>query len=250
MALASIGAAMALTAMLRRFRPAGPPGVARALTLLTCALLIGTRLAAVLEAAAWSTLWNDPLKTYEHNLRTFPYAFDVMIESAKRHAARGDFKQADALAARALHIAPDRNHAYAIRAVMAEREGRVEDALALIKSYRRGMKLVDAWAFGFEADIYADRLGQPERAELLYRAAIATRPWPQDAVRAAESLAVLLASKGRQAEAITLLEEALRYDPTSLRIHHNLACAYRQKGDLEKADHHSRRAKTARAESL
>jgi tetratricopeptide (TPR) repeat protein len=247
MALASVGAALALAAALRHLWPSGGPGAARTLAVVATTVLIGTRVAATVEAAAWSTVWNDPLKAYAANLRTFPLAFDVMIELAKCNVSRGEFRAADELAARAIGIAPDRRQAYAVRAVTAEHEGRLEDALMMAEAYRRRLNTPqDAWVLGFEADLYADRMGKPERAEPLYREAIANRPWSQDAVRVAGALAFLLAKQGNGSEAIALWEEALQYDPGSATIHHNLARAFGERGDTEKANRHRRLAEAAR----
>lgn len=245
LALASVGAALTLAAALRQLWAPRREGAARWVAMAAAAVLLGTRIGAAAEAAAWSAAWNRPFDTFSRNLRTFPEAFEVMSELAKLRVARGEFRAADELAARALRIAPDRTQPYAIRAVAAEREGRFEDALGMAEAYRRGLKAADAWVLGFEADIYADRMGKPERAEPLYREAIATRPWSEDALRVADALAFLLARQGKRLEAIALWEESLQYEPASATIHHNLAAAYRQQGDSAKADHHARLAQAA-----
>jgi tetratricopeptide (TPR) repeat protein len=238
LALASVGAALAVAAVLRGLRPAERTGVARAAALVAFAALAAVRAAAALEAAGWSLAWNDPQTVYERNLRTFPRAFDVMIELAKCHAGREEWAAADELAARAIRTVPDRYHAYAIRAVVARQEGRFEDALRLIAFYRKHVGKQDPWAPAFEADIRAENLNQPERAEALYREAIATRPWSQDALRAAGALAYQLATSGRERQAVALWEEMLVYEPGDRATHHNLARAYTSRGDAAKAARH------------
>jgi tetratricopeptide (TPR) repeat protein len=242
-ALASVGLALTFTATLRALLPFAATGPARILALTMLSLLIVSRIASVLEAATWSRAWNDPLTVYTRNLRTFPQAFDVMIELAKCHVARREFPQADKLAAAAIRIAPDRYQAYAVRAVVAEQEGRIQDALMWLAIYRKGIPS-DAWGPTFQADIYADHLGQTERAEALYREAITHRPWSQDSLRAADELAFMLATQGRRDEAISLWEESLVYNPDDGAMQHNLAIAYAQQGDQERAAYYQHLAQT------
>jgi tetratricopeptide (TPR) repeat protein len=243
LALPSIGAAVALTALLRAWQPTGPPRIQRTLALAATALLLAWRGAAAIEAAAWSCVWNQPQAVYEYNLRTFPQAFSVMSELAKYHVARAEYRQADELATATIKLAPDYPEAYAIHAVVAEAQDRIPDALKWVGIYDEKLKTQDAWAATFEADIYADHLGQPERAEPLYRKAIARRPWTPDSVRAAESLAFMMATHGHRDEAIALWEETLTYEPDSF-IHHDLALAYAAKGDQKRAAEHERLAQT------
>jgi tetratricopeptide (TPR) repeat protein len=247
LALASIGAAVALTAVLRDLRPFSRTGMARTLALAAAVLLIGSRTAAVFEAANWSYAWNDPMEVFTRSLHTFPKGFDVMIELAKNLVARREYRQADELAAAASGIAPDRYHAYAIRAVVAEQEGRYQDSLRWLADYSHGVK-TDAWAAAFQADLEADHLGHPEKAEPLYRQAIAQRPWTVDGVRAAYELAYWLATRNRQAEAIALWKELLTYQPDDAVLLQNLATAYGQLGDRERAADYQKRVKALGAQ--
>src|SRR5581483_5231094 len=121
--------------------------------------LAGSRVAAAFEAASWSYMWNDPVVAYQSSLRTFPLAFDAMRELAKLYESRGEYRKADELAAKSIELGPDRSGSYAVRAVVAEREGRIPDALNWLAAYRRYAP-VSAWAYTFEGDIYADHLGQ------------------------------------------------------------------------------------------
>jgi tetratricopeptide (TPR) repeat protein len=240
-ALASVGAAIAFAATLRAWWPWRMTGIARVIAVVIVTSLIASRVAAAFEAAAWSYAWNDPAVTYERSLRTFPQAFDAMTELAKLYETRAQYRKADDLAAKAIEIAPDRSGPYAIRAVVAEREGRVQDALKWL-AYYTNYATSRAWALTFEADIYADHLEQPERAEALYRQVIAKRPWPQDAHRAAYELAYMLAQQGHRAEAITLWEELLAYEPDDGVLHWDLSLAYAQQGNPERAAYHRRLA--------
>ena len=172
-ALASVGLAIAFAAILRALWPLRMTGITRSLAVAIITLLITSRVAAAFEAAAWSYAWNDPVLAYQRSLRTFPQAFDAMTELAKLYKARAEYRKADELAAKSIEIAPDRSRPYAVRAVVAEREGRIQDALKWLALYRDFARS-RAWGLTFEADIYANRLGQPERAEPLYRAAIAS----------------------------------------------------------------------------
>lgn len=238
-ALASVGAAIVLAAILRALWPLKMTGTTRVAALVIIALLIGSRMAAVFEAAAWSYAWNDPAMAYERTLRTFPQAFDAMTELAKIYEVNGEFRKADELAVKSIQLAPDRSGSYAVQAVIAEREGRFQDALkwlALYNSYNRGP--ASPWALTFEADIDANHLGQPQRAEALYRQALVRWPWPQDALRAAYELAYMEAQQGHRAEAISLWGKLLVFHPEDGVLHWDLAVAYAQQGDKELAAYH------------
>lgn len=240
-ALASVGIAIAFVALLRALWPLRMPAIARAMALATITFMIGSRVAAVFEAAAWSYTWNNPITVYERTLRTFPEAFDAMTELAKLYVARGEYGRADELATKSMELAPDRSNTYAIKAVVAERAGKIQDALKWLEIYRQQnqQKLqFDPWGLTFEADIYANYLNQPQRAEQLYQEAIAHRPWSQDAFRAAYELAYMQAQQGHRKEAIALWEELLVYQPEDIDLHWNLAIAYGQQGDEKRASYH------------
>ncbi len=240
-ALASVGLAVAFAATLRALWPSRMTGISRVTALVLITLLIASRVAAAFEAASWSSAWNDPMVAYERSLRTFPQAFDAMTELAKLYEARGDYHMADELAAKSITIAPDRAGPYAVRAVVAEREGRFQDALNWLAIYRHYTPS-GAWDITFQADIDADHLGQPKVAEELYQKAIARRPWSQDALRAAYELAYMQAQQGHRAEAISLWEELLAYNPNDAVLHWDLSIAYAQQGDLKRAAYHRRLA--------
>ena len=244
MSLASIGAAIAFTAILRALWPLKVTGIARVAAITVMAFLITSRVAAAFEAAAWSCYWNDEAVVYEHTLQTFPQAFDAMNDLAKICVSRKEYGEADKLAARSIELAPDRPGAYADRAVIAEREGRIQDSLkwlALCNRYTRGP--IGPWSLTFEADIDANHLGQPQRAEALYQQATANWPWTQDALRAAYELAYMQANQGHRAEAIALWEKLLLYHPDDGVLHWDLAIAYAQQGDQKLAAYHLRLAK-------
>ncbi len=237
-ALASVGAAIAFAAILRALWPLKMTGPARIAALVVITLLIASRVGAAFEAASWSYAWNNPAVAYERTLRTFPQAFDAMTELAKIYQSQGEYTRADDLAAKSIKIAPDRSGPYAVRAVIAEQQGRIKDALKFLESYR-SFGVASSWALTFEGDIYANHLGQPNRAEMLYRQALAVRePWPQDALRAAYELAYMEAKQGDRTEAIALWEKLLAYHPDDSVLHWDLATAYKQQGDQERAAYH------------
>ena len=240
-ALASVGMGIVFASILRALWPLKMIGPARVAAIGIITLLIASRVAAAFEAAAWSSAWNDPAVAYERSLRTFPQAFDAMTELAKIDEARGEYHKADELAAKSIDLAPDRSGPYAVRAVVAEQEGRIPDALKWLAIFQ-SFGTTNVWAFTFEGDIYANHLGQPKRAEEFYRKAIARSPWPQDALRAAYELAYMEAQQGRREEAIALWEELLTYHPDDGVLHWDLALAYRQQGDDKRADYHLRLA--------
>jgi tetratricopeptide (TPR) repeat protein len=237
-ALASVGMAFALAAILRGLWPLRMTAPARIAAVVIIASVIASRAAAVFEAASWSYAWNNPLVAYERTLRTFPQAFDAMTELAKCYMDRGEYRKADDLTAKSIELAPDRSSSYAIRAVVAKQEGRMEDAMNWLKIYNSKIEKVDAWGLTFLADIYADQMRQPEKAEALYRKAIVRRPWSQDAFRAAYELAYLSAVQGRQTEAVSLWEELLVYQPDDKVLHWNLSLAYAKQGDQKLASYH------------
>lgn len=236
-ALASVGAAFAFAAILRALWPLRMTGIARPVAVGIIALLIVSRVAAAFEAAAWSSYWNDPIVAYERSLRTFPQAFDAMTELAKLYEARGEYSKADELAAKSIALAPDRSGPYAVRAVVAEQEGRIPDALKCLTQFQE-FGTSNVWAYTFEGDIYANHLGQPKRAEVLYQKAVARSPWGQDALRAAYELAYMEAQQGHREEAISLWEKLLTYHPDDGVLHWDLALAYRQQGDEKRAQYH------------
>ena len=241
-ALASVGAAITAVATIRALWSLRMTGTARLAALAIVTLLAASRVAAAFEAAAWSNTWNDPTVAYERSLQTFPLAFDAMTELAKDYESRKQYRKADELAAKSIALAPDRSGPYAVRAVVAEREGRIQDALNWLTVYRRYVRDgTRSWDLAFEADIYSDHLGQPERAEALYQKAVAERPWSQDTLRAAYELAYMEAQQGHQAKAISLWEELLTYAPDDAVLHWNLSIAYAQQGDQQRAAYHRSR---------
>lgn len=243
-AFASIGAAVALAAILRTLWPLRMTGTARMAAWVTVTLLIAWRAAAAVEAATWSYAWNNPVVVYEQSVRTFPQAFDAMTELAKLYEASGEFSKADELAAKSIELAPDRTGSYAVRAAIAEHDGRIQDALKWVTLYNKyGRGVVSAWALTFEGDIYANHLGQPKRGEEFYRQALAKWPWPQDALRAAYELAYMEAKQGHRTEAISLWEKLLTYNPNDRVVHWDLAVAYAQQGDQKLSAYHMRIAK-------
>lgn len=237
--LASVGVAITLTAILRGLWPrlSGRSGMARSFAVAVVTLLLASRVAAAFEAATWSSSWNNPIIAYERTLRTFPLSFDAMSELAKLYVARKEYSKADELATKSIELAPDRSGSYAVRAVVAEQEGRIPDALQWLELYRK-FSHFDSWGLTFEADIYADHLNQPRRAESLYRKAITHRPWSQDELRPAYELAYMLAQEGHQTEAISIWEELLTYSPSDTVVHWNLSLAYEQIGDPKRAAYH------------
>lgn len=240
-ALASIGFAFAMTAGLRMLGPSQWKGKWRTLTLTAFTLIIAIRIGAIAEAAAWSSTWNSPLTAYERTLVTFPQAFDAMTELAKLHAERGDLREADDLAAKSIKLAPDRFSPYAVRATVAEREDRFQEALNW--SYGTNVNSdLSVWRLTFQADLYAEHFGQPERAQALYEQAVACQPWGPDSLRAAYELAYLLAQQGHRDRAIALWEKLLLYEPQERLLHWNLALAYAQEGNQERAAFHRRLA--------
>lgn len=241
-ALASVGAAIAFAAILRALwsRVRGSGSIAP-LAIITLAVLVASRVAAGFEAAAWSSAWNDPVVAYERSLRTFPQAFDAMSELAKLYEARGELKKADELAAKSIKLAPDRSGPYAVRAVIAERQGKTQDALKWLAFYRINSPS-SPWGLTFLGDIYANHLGQPGRAEALYQEAVAKKPWTEDSLRAAYELAYMQAKQGHRAEAISLWEQLLLYHPDDSVLHWDLSIAYAQQGDLKRAQYHRRLA--------
>ncbi len=240
-ALASVGAAIAFAAILRALWPLKMTGVARAGAIGIIALLIGSRAAAVFEAASWSYAWNDPVVVYERAMHTFPQAFDAMSELAKIYVSRGEYRTADELAEKSIELGPDRSVPYAVRAVVAEQDGRIQDALKLAAIYS-SYAPSSSWAFTFQGDIYANHLKQPERAEEFYRQAITQWPWQEDALRAAYELAYMEAQQGHRKEAISLWEKLLIYNPNDGVLHWDLALAYRAQGDEKLAVYHYRLA--------
>jgi tetratricopeptide (TPR) repeat protein len=162
-----------------------------------------------------------------------------MTELAKLYESRGEFGKADELAAKSIELAPDRSGPYAVRAVVAEREGRIQDALKWLAEFNRhSQEPFRPWALTFEGDIYANHLGQPKQAEVLYRQALARLPWTQDALRAAYELAYMQANQGNRKEAISIWEKLLLYHPDDSVLHWDLSLAYAQQGDQKLAAYH------------
>lgn len=240
-ALASVGAAIAFVAVIRALWPSRMSGAARMIALAIVTLMAASRVGAAFEAADWSSAWNDPAVAYARSLQAFPQAFDAMTELAKLYESRGEYQKADELAAQSIKLAPDRSGPYAVRAVVAEQEGRIPDALKWVGIFQ-SYAPTSAWAFTFTGDIYANHLGQPDRAEALYRQALAIKPWTQDALRAAYELAYRQANHGHRAEAISLWEQLLVYHPDDAVLHWDLSIAYAQQGDKVRAEYHRRLA--------
>ncbi|MDE3099880.1 MAG: tetratricopeptide repeat protein [Verrucomicrobiota bacterium] len=233
-ALASVGMAIAFAAVLRALLSLKTRGMARIGAGALVIFLTASRAAAALEAASWSSAWNDPAVAYERSLRAFPQAFDAMTELAKLYAGRAEYHKAEELTAKSIKLAPDRSGPYAVRAVVAVQEGRIQDALKWVDLYRE-FEPISPWALTFEGDIYADHLGQPKRAEKLYRLALARQPWSQDALRAAYELAYMEAQQGHRAQAISLWQQLLIYNPDESVLHWDLSVAYAQQGDTKRA---------------
>ncbi len=238
--LASVGASVVFASILRALWPSlKAAGMARAAAIAVITLLIASRVAAAFEAATWSSYWNDPMVAYQRTVNTFPQAFDAITELAKLYESHQEYQKADELAAESIKLAPDRSGPYAVRAVVAEQEGRTQDALKWLGLYEKYyIGPISPWALTFEADIDANHLGQPERAEALYQQATANWPWSQDAIRAAYELAFMEAKQGHRTEAIALWEKLLAYNPNDGVLHWDLAIAYKQQGDQKLATYH------------
>ena len=76
---------------------------------------------------------------------------------------------------------------------------------------------------------------RPEAAEHLYRQILATRP---DSAPARFGLGRIAFQNGEAADAIEHFEAALEQHPEASRIHYHLAIAYRETGDLARAQKH------------
>jgi tetratricopeptide (TPR) repeat protein len=82
-------------------------------------------------------------------------------------------------------------------------------------------------------------LEDQEKAEAAFREALAR---DRGHLRALVNLGNLHLERGEVEEAIRLYQEALRLDPEFPQAHHNLAAAYRRKGQLDKAVFHLKRS--------
>ncbi|MGQ9510735.1 MAG: tetratricopeptide repeat protein [Thermaceae bacterium] len=83
------------------------------------------------------------------------------------------------------------------------------------------------------------RLGDKAEAEVAFKEALARDPGH---VRALVNLGNLHLERDEVEEAIRFYQEALRVDPDLPQAHHNLAAAYRRKGDLDRAVQHLKKS--------
>lgn len=247
MACASLGLALSCAAggdaLLRRVRGRqGFHGWQAAAALAVLTLGVGWRLAAAVESAAWVQAWNDPVALLERSAHTFPEAFDVLTELAKQRVEQGRFAEARTLAERAITLAPKRGGAYAVLAVVADRSGDTPAAWTALRQFLKLSENHTAWGWFFAGYLSEECDHDPVQAERSYREALAgTEAWTADHVAAAEALGLLLASRGRPAEAIPVMQRAAALAPDHAPLQHNLAVALQRTGRKAEAADHERR---------
>lgn len=239
MVLASMGLALLFVDILRRLAAMLEQNRNK-IVLAVFALLIGWRIAATIESFAWSAAWNSTRQVYENSYKTFPEAFDIMLELAKVYFEQGEYRKAEELVKQAHQIDPKRLNGHAIKALIAQRENRIEDAKKITKELLEISDEEDVWANYFLGHLTEEYDHDKKRAAQYYRKAldVSIAGWNQDALLAANALAILLAQEGNTGKAIQLWEQLVRVDPEDSYVHYNLAMAYRDTGQNELAQQH------------
>lgn len=199
------------------------------------AIGLGSRLAAVPEAARWAAVWGDGLLALAQTEVTFPKSYMATIMLAQKACDLGCWELALRSAAKAEAAAGPESDVPAtadmIRGLVAlNGERNAEKALALLERSGRSPRIAPArrrMCLFYQGCVYEDLLNDVRRAGQMYAAALEGK-WTSDSVPAADRQARLLALSGDVRSAIRLWERALSLDPASRSVAHNLKQARAQ----------------------
>lgn len=231
MAFASLGLALAVAWALRALAAAARLQTAAVWAAPAFVLIAVWRLAAVGESVVWSHAWQSPHTVLERSHRTFPQAFDVINELARSHYQRGEYEASLALTGECLALAPERRVAYMLRALIAERRGKIEEAARNLQQFRKLARDMDPWGWYFQGYLDETYLADTNGAVRCYHQAVKLgQRWSDDVLGSLSALALLAAQQGDAERAIALWEQNLRVKPDRTEDRHNLMVTYARTG--------------------
>ena len=204
--------------------------------LVVVVVLGGWRLAAAGESLAWSRAWNEPERVLQRTLATFPTAFSAMNEYARLLYQAGDNDGCLAWTDRALALAPHCLSSFELRALVAVRQGKFEQAQVEVDRFLQFGGAGQSWGWYFKGYLLDEQMGDTNGAIRCYQQAVAQRiGWTTDVLDAMNALAFFAVQKGDRRTAIDLWEQVVRADPGRVQVRQNLVRAYAESGDRERA---------------
>jgi len=194
------------------------------------------RAAAAIAAFEWGRVWNDPQELLRRSATVRPYSFKAKANLARLLEEANKLDDAEPLAQQSLAEAPWYALSHNVLGDIEIRRGNYQQALRYYES-AVAVSPEDPYpyvALAFASETY---LNDTDTAKKYYRKVLASK-WNPQSETAALNLSRLLAGERNVEEAIGLLESALKQSPASMELHYNLAIAYEQKGDRDKAKEH------------
>lgn len=149
---------------------------------------------------------------------------------AAEMVARGSEELATALANRALELDPQCAEAHFVLGFLAQRGGRIEEALALY-TRQLGRQPASAGTYHNMAEIY-EGLGQPDQVEQLLREALRLAPWQR---RSYTLLAQFYQRRSRPEQALQVYTRQLERFPNRGFAYEDLGGFWERAGQLERA---------------
>lgn len=222
----------------------GYSGKLRPLVLLLVISFSITRLFAIPESARWARLWSQGQSAYLESIRNFRDFFSNKQMAATILFDAGYHEEAMELARQVEEAVGNDSFQmrdmYLVRALYAlEDERNADKALAAIAdSLRVGIEVSGRTrlnAHYYRGCVFEDLKNDAATAESEYTLALSEQ-WDIDSVPCADRLARLKAIRGDIPGAIALWEKAAKLNPNNSTLLWNLSTAYREVGDLTRAE--------------
>jgi len=168
---------------------------------------------------------------------------DTLADAAIAHRS-GDAAAAKRLYRKVLKAQPGHFKALRLSGALAHEAGEVDEAIRLLSAAVRHAPPQETGALE-DLGLLHLQTGEPDKAETLFRRAVATNP---TSLVALSRLASTLLTCARTSEAIEVLGEAREIDPNDPRIAYALSHALLEDGDYDKAIEVADEALALRAE--
>jgi len=229
--LPGMGLALALVATARRIlevmRGAGPRSALRRVAVSALVFLILWRGGMAAASFAWATTWRSPAELFRRSVESGPVAFRARANLARIYKMAGASGAARTLARQSIEEAPWYALSYNVLGDVETLRG---DYRSACTNYSQAIEADPRNSYPYFAMAYVceTHLNETEKAVSYYEQVLMF-PWNRYSETASLNLSRLYAVGGRVDEAIRIMEEALKYVPSSSALRHNLDVAYRQK---------------------
>lgn len=217
-------------------------GRLRAVSLAIVFFSICIRLFSVPEAARWARLWGRGESAFAESLRNYPNWFSNKQMLTRLLFDKGEHDEALRLGSEIENQIGSSSHQmggiYILRALHAlQTEKDAEKALREIDKCHEvnTVGASETTLHFYRGCVFEDLKNDETTAEKEYELALAGK-WNIDSVPCADRLARLKAIHGERDEAIALWERAAKLEPSNASVLWNLSIAYREAGDLERAE--------------